>query len=237
MKHFLLLAALLAIAPAWAWAQSPSVNPSARYTTVTGEETEDASGGQNAPLQARFTANPTNLEGYTARYEWKIYRTGQEASPLVHRFEEDIDYTFTQSGTFLVQLYATFTQPGDTITWPEEGEAQPLQVTISESKLEMPNAFSPNGDGYNDVYRAKTGYQSIVSFRATVFNRWGQKIFSWTDPAEGWDGKWNGRTVSDGVYYVVVDARGADGKHYKIKRDVNVLTGYLQESSSTSNNP
>lgn len=235
MKHFLLLAALLAIAPAWA--QSPSVNPSARYTTVTGEETEDASGGQNAPLQARFTANPTNLEGYTARYEWKIYRTGQEASPLVHRFEEDINYTFTQSGTFLVQLYVTFTQPGDTITWPEEGEAQPLQVTISESKLEMPNAFSPNGDGYNDVYRAKTGYQSIVSFRATVFNRWGQKIFSWTNPAEGWDGKWNGRTVSDGVYYVVVDARGADGRHYKIKRDVNVLTNTLQEGSTTTPTP
>lgn len=235
MKHFLLLALLLAIAPAWG--QTPSVSPSARYTTVEGEEVEDASGGQNAPLRAWFTANPTNPAGYTARYEWKIYSPGQEATPLVHRFEEDIDYTFTRSGTFLVQLYATFTLEGDTISWPEEGEASPIQVTISESKLEMPNAFSPNGDGYNDVYRAKEGYQSIVSFRATIFNRWGQKIFSWTNPAEGWDGTWHGRTVRDGVYYVVVDARGADGKHYKIKRDVNVLTGYQKDSTGSTNAP
>ncbi len=214
-------------------AQYPSVDPSAAYTTVEEEEIEDASSGKNAPLVAHFAANPSDVGDYTARYEWKIYRAEEKDAPIVHRFEEEIDYTFTESGTFYVQLYATFVLNTDTISFPEEGEENPFVVAISESKLEMPNAFSPNGDGFNDVYKAKDGYQSIVSFKATIFNRWGQKIYSWDDPAGSWDGKWHGKTVKDGVYFVVVDAKGADGHHYKIRRDVNVITGYRDDSSST----
>ena len=110
--------------------------------------------------------------------------------------------------------------------FPEEGTAEPFVVSISESVLEMPNAFSPNGDGYNDIYKVKEGYQSIVSFKAVIFNRWGQKLYAWDTLDGGWDGKFHGKTVKDGVYFVVVNARGADGKEYKIRKDVNVLTGY-----------
>ncbi len=231
MKKLLIIIAGFVLALP-AVAQYPTVNPTATYTTVDGEETEDASTGQNAPLVAHFAANPSDVGDYSARYEWKIYEPGNEDSPLVHRFEEEIDYTFTTSGSFYVQLYATFVLGTDTISYPEEGEADPFVVSISESKLEMPNAFSPNGDGYNDVYKAKEGYQSIVSFKATIINRWGQKIYSWDDPAGGWDGTWHGRTVKDGVYFVIVDAMGADGRHYKIRKDVNVLTGYANESDN-----
>ncbi|MEE1222635.1 MAG: gliding motility-associated C-terminal domain-containing protein [Bacteroidaceae bacterium] len=216
-----------------AQAQYPTVSPQGLFTTVDGEETDDASSGQNAPLSAVFTANPEDVGDYTARYEWKIFEQGREQTPLVHRFEQDINYVFSKSGTFYVQLYATFTRGDEVITYPEEGEENPIVVSISESKLEMPNAFSPNGDGYNDVYKAKEGYQSIVKFKATIFNRWGQEIFSWTNPAEGWDGKWHGRTVKDGVYFVRVNAEGADGRKYRIRRDVNVLTGYQNQEGST----
>ncbi len=229
---FATLAACLApLLPAAA--QYPTVDPTATYTTADGEEIDDASSGQNAPLVAHFAANPSDVGDYTARYEWKIYEPGEEDTPLVHRFEEEIDYTFETSGSFYVQLYATFTLDGDTISYPEEGEENPIQVTISESKLEMPNAFSPNGDGYNDVYKAKEGYQSIVSFKATIVTRWGEKIYSWDDPAGGWDGTWHGRTVNDGVYFVIVEARGADGRQYHIRRDVNVLTGYENSDYSS----
>ena len=86
--------------------------------------------------------------------------------------------------------------------------------------------FTCNGDGYNDIYKVKEGYQSIVSFKAVIFNRWGQKLYVWDTLDGGWDGKFHGKTVKDGVYFVVVNARGADGKEYKIRKDVNVLTGY-----------
>ena len=94
----------------------------------------------------------------------------------------------------------------------------------------MPNAFSPNGDGINDIYRAKNSYQSIVEFDAYIFNRWGQKIYEWHDPAGGWDGK----DVKQGVYFVLVKAKGADGRKYNIKKDVNLLRGYTESNGVNS---
>jgi gliding motility-associated-like protein len=204
----------------------PSVSPEALYIKADGEEITDATDSQSAPLKGVFTSNVSDLGDYSVRYEWKIYRDGQQDAPLINRYDADLEYTFTESGTFYVQCYATFVHGVDTIVFPEDGAEEPFMVSISESVLEMPNAFSPNNDGYNDVYRAKEGYQSIVSFKATIFNRWGQKIYSWSELSGGWDGKCNGNVVNDGVYYVVVEARGADGKKYRIRRDVNVLTGY-----------
>jgi hypothetical protein len=48
-------------------------------------------------------------------------------------------------------------------------------------------------------------------------------VFSWTNPELGWDGRFNGRYVSPGVYYYVVMATGTDGEEWKIKRDLNVI--------------
>jgi len=96
---------------------------------------------------------------------------------------------------------------------------------IGESKLSFPNAFSPNGDGKNDKFIAKE-CQNIVEFHAYIFNRWGQKLFDWTDSADGWDGTQNGTPVKDGVYYLLCKAKGTDGKTYTIKKDVNLLRGY-----------
>lgn len=222
------------------WAQTtvyPTIAPTATFTTPEGEVTEDASSAQNAPLVAAFMANPSDVGDWSARYEWKIYRKGEENSPLVHRFEENIDYTFSESGTFYVQLYATFALGTDTIAYPEEGEESPFQVVINESKLEFPNAFSPNKvpDGFNDVFKAKDDHQSIVSFQAAIFSRWGQKIYSWTDINGGWDGKWNGHLVKDGVYFLVVHAKGADGHKYNIRKAINVITGFHSESRTEDN--
>ena len=66
-----------------------------------------------------------------------------------------------------------------------------------------------------------------------IFNRWGQKIYSWTNLDGGWDGRWNGHTVKDGVYFVVVSARGADGKKYNIRKDVNVIKGFNNDAQGT----
>ena len=71
------------------------------------------------------------------------------------------------------------------------------------------------------------------SFHAWIFNRWGQKLFEWTDISKGWDGKYNGSPVKDGVYYVLVKARGADGVEYNIRRDVNLLRKKNTETSGT----
>ena len=114
-----------------------------------------------------------------------------------------------------------------------DGEEVNPEETPQVSSLLMPNAFSPNGDGINDIYKPKSGYQNITEFHAYIFNRWGQKLFEWTDPATGWDGTYKGSPVKDGVYFCLVKAKGADGKIYNFKKDVNLLRGYIENQTNS----
>ena len=110
-----------------------------------------------------------------------------------------------------------------------EGEEE--QEIITESKLRFPNAFSPNGDGKNDKFIAKE-CQNISEFHAYIFNRWGQKLFDWTNSADGWDGTYNGKPVNEGVYFLLCKAKGTDGKTYNIRKDVNLLRGFYEGTNN-----
>ena len=210
----------------------PTISPLATFTGEEGEETGTSYSG-SAPLAVHFDSGTQNLGSWTAHYEWR-FTTEDDTEPYLIRYEESTDYTFTKAGSHRIALYATFTQGTDTVAYTDEywADAEPIVITISESKLEMPNAFSPNGDGINDIYQAKSGYQSLVEFHAYIFNHWGQKLYEWDDPAGGWDGTYNGKDVKQGVYYVLVKAKGADGRKYNIRRDVNLLRGYTENGSS-----
>ena len=203
-------------------------NPTAYYS-VDGEDKEETSAitdGQ-APLTVTFKANPSNLDpDAIPHYEWRFTKS-DETTAFMTRYEEETTYEFTESGATKVELYVSY---GD-----EEPELiSTISVTISTSILEMPNAFSPNGDGINDIYKAKDNHKSILNFHAYIFNRWGQKLYEWTDINGGWDGTYNGKPVKAGVYFVLVKAQGADGTKYNIKRDVNLLRDYIEGGSNTS---
>lgn len=207
----------------------PGANPVMTVITDEGEQEETSYEG-SAPVEIRFEARPENLGSYTAYYEWRFYTQGNESSPYIIRYDENTAYTFMTSGQTFIDLLITFVDGKDTINYEMD---EPFVVSVSESKLEMPNAFSPNGDGINDVYKAKDGWKSIVSFKAAIFTRWGKKLYEWNDPDGGWDGKVNGHVVPDGAYYCVVQAKGADGKNYSIKKTVSVLTTYDEQSTGT----
>src|SRR5690606_5684287 len=68
--------------------------------------------------------------------------------------------------------------------------------------LDIPNAFSPDGDGINDYFFPGSHFSgSVRDFRIMIFNRWGQKLYESTslnDP--GWDGSWIGAPQPAGVY-------------------------------------
>ena len=207
----------------------PSASPKMWVLQEDGSESDLTSYDGSAPMQARFVAEVSDLGSFLARYEWRFYRQGEE-KPFLTRYEEDTEYTFRESGAFTIELFITFTQGTDTLEFTMDS---PFMVNISESKLEFPNAITPNGDGINDVLRAKEGYQSIISFEAAVFDRWGKRLYEWTDLRGGWDGRNGGKVVPDGAYYLVVKARGADGRHYNIRKVINVLTGYSERGGST----
>jgi gliding motility-associated-like protein len=62
-----------------------------------------------------------------------------------------------------------------------------------------PNAFTPNGDGINDVFKP-VFYGPVSSYTLTIFNRWGQMIFKSRDPGKGWDGTMSGVPQPDDTY-------------------------------------
>ncbi len=191
----------------------------ATYTDKKGVEvvaTENFS--EEAPLYVQFTSNPSNLDP-AATIEWHITNTSADIN--VTRYEENTTYTFTAAGKNQITLNVVL--DGEII------ETKSINITISDSHLEMPNAFSPNGDGINDYFQAKTNSKSIIEFHAYIFNRHGQKLYDWTDwqnERSGWDGTHHGHPVKDGVYFVYVKALGADGTEYNIRRDVNLLRNY-----------
>jgi gliding motility-associated-like protein len=83
---------------------------------------------------------------------------------------------------------------------------------IPDFEIYVPNAFSPNGDGVNDVFGMKWDGLSIVDFRLSIFDRWGGQVFESSGIANGWDGKKNGKDCPGGVYvYKIVFS--VDGIH------------------------
>lgn len=211
----------------------PISHPTAEYTDSAGvvrTMNEGSSISEQAPLTIQFKANPENTAGFTMNYKWSIYLK-EATEPDIVNYEENFELTLTQANTYTVILTTTYT---DSDGHQETKNSNSLIITIIESFLSFPNAFSPNGDGINDRFQAKS-YQSIVEFSAAIYNRWGQKLYSWTDPKDGWDGTFNGKPVKQGVYFVNVKAKGADGHEYHIRRDVNLLRGYTESSGSSKN--
>lgn len=215
----------------------------ATYVDHEGEEVELETGGTyDAPLKVTFMANPADTVGFEVLYEWRIMQVRNNVEvELAKRNEEVTTYTFTEGGTdvtYRVELYITYTYRDDK-TYVGEGEATPITFVLRGSLVELYNAFSPNGDGTNDVYRVKT--QSLLSFRMKIFNRWGQEVVSGdqntlaTEQKDDftyyicWDGTYHGRIVEDGVYFILVEAEGSDGISYVKRGDINVLTGLRKE--------
>ncbi len=71
---------------------------------------------------------------------------------------------------------------------------------IPEFEIYIPNAFSPNGDGVNDIFISFLNNNSISHFTMEVYDRWGGRIFHSDDANQGWDGKKNGNECPGGVY-------------------------------------
>jgi gliding motility-associated-like protein len=84
----------------------------------------------------------------------------------------------------------------------------------------VPNAFSPNNDGHNDILRPITpGIRTLKYF--TVFDRWGRQVFTTSNPGVGWDGTLKGRVLETGVY--VWMAMGVDVNGKVVERKGTVI--------------
>jgi gliding motility-associated-like protein len=96
-----------------------------------------------------------------------------------------------------------------------------VHIDINEN-IFMPNAFSPNGDGINDVFKAGNyGYHKISEFR--VFNRWGEEVFYTVQPDQGWDGYCKGQPADIGIYHYYIRLQNTKGLEQTFKGDVTLI--------------
>ena len=231
-------------------AQIPDVYPSidsfsATFVNSEGEEEEigEEGGLYDAPLTVTFGVSLVDTTGFDVLYTWSIKQTkdGKEVE-LAKRNETTTTFTFKEGGDnvfYSITLDVTCRYRADEMYTSELLGEYPITFSLRGSSMHLFNAFSPNGDGTNDVYRVKT--QSLLSFRMKIFNRWGQEVASGnqdTLPTEHednftyyvcWDGTYHGRVVEDGVYFILVEAEGSDGIKYVRRGDINILTSVRKE--------
>lgn len=102
-----------------------------------------------------------------------------------------------------------------------------ISVLCDKSQLYVPNTFTPNGDGMNDVFMVRgTGINTLKSFK--VFNRWGEVMFERenvdvNDKTNGWDGNYNGVQLPPDVYVYMVEAYCENGELLKLKGDITII--------------
>ena len=122
--------------------------------------------------------------------------------------------TYTTPGNYQTILIAT-----NGLCWDT---AFVIVEVFDESNILIPNVFTPNGDGSNDVFTVDG--INIKSVEGQIYNRWGQKMFSWNNIKGYWDGRTlAGSKAPDGTYFYIIKAEGNDGKKYLKKGGFSLI--------------
>jgi gliding motility-associated-like protein len=95
------------------------------------------------------------------------------------------------------------------------------RTPCNEEGVYIPNAFTPNGDGKNDIWYVRGN--DIRSIEIAVFDRWGQRVFYSTSLTTGWDGTFNGAKLDPAVFGFYVDGYCLKGDKFSLKGNVTIL--------------
>lgn len=155
----------------------------------------------------------TLIEGSERAVHWDWYINGVRSST-----SRIWDYSFVDTGYQEISLVVTH-QYGclDTIT--------KVVDVVPEIRYFLPNAFTPNEDGLNDLFGSTGIFLGIQDFSMQIWSRWGELIFETNDPQESWNGRIhnNGRWAPDGVYVCTVQFTEPRGEPYEYKGFVTIL--------------
>jgi gliding motility-associated-like protein len=98
-----------------------------------------------------------------------------------------------------------------------------ITVFVDEKySLDVPSAFTPNGDGNNDVIYVKGwGIKKLLEF--TIYNRWGERVFTTDDINQGWDGTFKGKPQNIDTYVYYAKGLLYSGKEISKKGTINLF--------------
>lgn len=171
---------------------------------------------------ASFTVTPTPSQEDTpsdfannstgaSKYQWDF---GDGSGLTTFKLDTPVVHQYITSGTYKACLYAsTIFGCIDTSCTAVEAIIRPL--------ADVPNAFTPNGDGINDQVHVKGFGISKMDWK--IYNRWGALVFESTSPDKGWDGYYNGVLQPQEVYTYVLNIIFSDNKRYQKKGDITLL--------------
>lgn len=133
--------------------------------------------------------------------------------------------------------YLTYSQSNDPVATPLEDityyvtgvsqlqgcpQTDSIKIKVIEQDVFVPNAFTPNNDGLNDVFHI-TARKMIEVQEFKIFNRWGQEIFSTNDIRKGWNGTFKGVPQDAGVYHYLIRTASITGKVQLLKGDITLI--------------
>jgi gliding motility-associated-like protein len=98
-----------------------------------------------------------------------------------------------------------------------------MVVTVVPYCIKPMEAFTPNGDGINDVWLVTNGTGCLDKAKAQVFNRYGAKVYEANDYKNNWNGTYNGKPLPDGTYFFVITYKLINGKDEYLKGNVTIL--------------
>lgn len=102
-------------------------------------------------------------------------------------------------------------------------ETDSLLIPLNcELEIFVPNTFTPNGDGWNDLLHIKAN-DNLLEYQLAIYGRWGDLLFETDDISVCWDGSFQGNIVQTGIYTYVIQAYGKDGELFKKKGIFNLM--------------
>ena len=154
-----------------------------------------------------------------------FFERAQNAIRWIWTFEDrEISFELKPTHTFI----DTGLQKAQLVVEDESGCFDTLIQFIDilpEVRYFLPNAFTPNGDGTNDTYAGKGVVRGMRDFEMTIWNRWGETIFSTPSPEIAWNGRKQniGASAPNGVYVVVVRYRDPRGNLVNLRELVTLI--------------
>jgi gliding motility-associated-like protein len=166
------------------------------FSSVLAHYTADSTAGY-APFNVLFT---NNSSANATSWIWNFGDGGTGSGP-------NPTHIYPTAGTYTAVLTVTNAK-GCTSTYDEI-----ITVTDIPSWIVVPNVFTPNGDGINDLLLCRS--KGIDQFEMKIYDRWGLEIALIESVNQGWDGRTKaGMLASDGTYYYIMHAKGDDKKQY-----------------------
>jgi gliding motility-associated-like protein len=165
-------------------------------------------------------------------------RQPSNLDPIVNFMDES---QFAANWLYLFGDGRSAAQPNPSHTYRDTGLYEVMQIVTHPSgcrdtaiqlvdvrpevRYFLPNAFTPNDDGSNDIYVGAGVMAGARNFSMTIWNRWGEQIFESDDPFKGWNGRKHntGEPVPSGVYPVLVTFLGPRGEPFEIKGIATVV--------------